>query len=378
MKQTDYSLRQQLQIGDLELKDRMELFGFTPKDADTLVSVKSLIDDHIDGLVEEFYAHQTKNPDISLLIGDRGTLERLMNAQRAYILDLFRGIYDLEYVDNRLRIGMVHKRIGVEPKLYLAAVTSLKGMINRLIRSSYAEAQDALKVIQSLEKLISFDVSLVFDTYIRSLVSEIEIEKEKSDRYALSLEEKVRDRTHQLEELSRRDALTGLLNQRYLNETLVVTLRAAQRRQEPVSLVYLDIDHFKQINDTKGHHYGDDILKAVGRCITLVSRSEDHCFRQGGDEFCIILPNCDQYCAESLYQHRLTEELKKNLPDLRISIGIVQTGPEMYLDADTLLDIADQRMYECKEMNHRAADTNEEAADSATNDASAEESRKAQ
>lgn len=70
-------------------------------------------------IVDEFYQRQVEDEEISLLIGDASTLNRLSNAQRKYIIDLFSGTYDSEYVNNRLRISMVHKHIGVEPKLYL-------------------------------------------------------------------------------------------------------------------------------------------------------------------------------------------------------------------------------------------------------------------
>jgi hypothetical protein len=92
----------------------------------------SKIEPHIDALVDKFYTLQTGITEIALLIGDADTLTRLRAAQRRYILDLFSGLYDLEYVNNRLRIGLVHKRIGVEPKLYLAAINTLKGCSSRI------------------------------------------------------------------------------------------------------------------------------------------------------------------------------------------------------------------------------------------------------
>jgi hypothetical protein len=124
-------------------------------------------------------------------------LARLRSAQRHYILDLFSGLYDLEYVNNRLRIGLVHKRIGVEPKLYLSAIYTLQALLHRTIEAS-GDAE-AAAIIMALDKLMMFDVTLVFETYIRSLVSEIETAKAKSEQYAHSMEEKVKERTLQLE-----------------------------------------------------------------------------------------------------------------------------------------------------------------------------------
>ena len=352
MRQTDQSLLEQLQISDIEVEQRKALFAFEDDDIDILKRAKPIIDNSIDAMVSEFYEMQTSNPEISLLIGDQDTLQRLANAQRGYILDLFRGVYDLEYVNNRLRIGLVHKRIGVEPKLYLSAVHTLKSLINATLSREIRDFDHLERVKKAVEKLMLFDVTLVFDTYIRSLLTEIEIAKAKSDQYALSLAEKVRERTRQLEEQSRKDPLTGLLNVRHLIETLVKSLRAGQRRSEPVSLVYIDIDDFKLLNDTQGHQRGDEILRAVGRALIQVSRAEDSCFRYGGDEFCVILPNCDEATAHDIYRVRLLEEIEQAVPGLRISIGIAQTGPEQYQEPEKLLKIADRRMYEDKKAAH--------------------------
>ena len=202
---------------------------------------------------------------------------------------MFSGLYDLEYVNNRLRIGLVHKRIGVEPKLYLAAINTLKGLLIEDIFLQIAHEPERIAMLTALDKLFLFDITLVFETYIRSLVSEIESSKEKSEIYAKALEDKVRERTQQLEEMSRTDALTGLLSVRHLQENLTRTLRTCQRRAEPVVIAYLDIDDFKQINDTQGHQRGDEILRIVGASIRKVSRRGLRFVRR---RRYVDLPNC--------------------------------------------------------------------------------------
>ncbi|HEX5670145.1 MAG TPA: GGDEF domain-containing protein [Sulfuricurvum sp.] len=345
MKQTNQTLLEQMRITELDIADRKVLLSLTQKDCDLLKECKNFIETKIDSLVAVFYEMQTNIPEISLLIGDADTLARLQSAQRRYVLDLFSGLYDLEYVNNRLRIGLVHKRIGVEPKLYLSAISTLKGLLVNSLRESIEDVDLCAEVLSALDKLISFDVTLVFETYIRSLVSEIESSKEKSEQYASALEEKVKERTAQLEELSRIDSLTGLLNVRGLSETVTRVLRASQRRSEPVSLVYIDINDFKLVNDTQGHHFGDDILRVVGASIKKVSRAEDACFRYGGDEFCIILPNCSREKAGEIYADRLREEIKSKMENVTISVGIIQAGPDEYPEAEAFLHEADQKMY---------------------------------
>lgn len=349
IKQTEKTLLEQMQIGDFEIEQRKTLFSLTDADIAALKSAKPIIDANIDDLVSKFYELQTSIPEISLLIGDADTLNRLRHAQRKYVVDLFYGLYDLEYVNNRLRIGLVHKRIGVEPKLYLSAMYALKSLLYDLLTHEIQDLGQREEVLAALEKLLLFDISLVFDTYIRSLLSEIEISKEKSDQYAQDLEYKIKERTRQLEYLSRTDPLTGLLNMRHLVDILTGTLRAAQRRAEPVSLVYIDIDDFKALNDTRGHQYGDEVLRILGASIAKVSRKEDSCFRYGGDEFCIILPNCTEDAALELYKLRLSEEVLDKSKEIVLSIGIVQTGPLEYLEPEALITKADRRMYKAKQ-----------------------------
>ena len=135
-------------------------------------------------------------------------------------------------MNHRLRIGLVHKRIGVELKLYLAAIHTLKKLIIEQIKLSVPEDHEHDTIIQAIEKVMMFELSLAFDTYIRSLVSEIEISTAKSEHYASALEDKVKERTEQLEMMSRTDALTGLLNRQHFDELLMQALRAAKKRMK--------------------------------------------------------------------------------------------------------------------------------------------------
>lgn len=349
MKPTDRTLIDQLRITDLEIEHRKHLFSFGIEDVRALQSARSLVEDHIDELVERFYEAQTSEPDIALLIGDADTLMRLRSAQRRYVLGLFAGSYNLDYVNNRLRIGLVHKRIGVEPKLYLAAVQALRESLDNLLRDKLPDTDSRARVGLAIDKLFMFDIALVFETYIRSLVAEIETSKDRSDQYARSLEEKVRERTKQLEEMARTDPLTGLLNFRHLEESLSQALVAARRRSEPLTVAYIDVNNFKHINDTLGHQRGDDILRSVSGILTRCARAEDRCFRYGGDEFCVILPNLGEAEAQRTYQARVESELSRLKEPISLSMGFVEAAPPDYLAPDDMIKRADTRMYAMKE-----------------------------
>ncbi|SIO35168.1 GGDEF domain-containing protein [Salinivibrio sp. ES.052] len=352
MKRIEQTLLEQMQITDLEIEYRKTLFDFSSSDAQHLRSCRSMIEKNIEAIVSEFYMHQTSIPEIALLIGDADTLTRLRGAQHHYILDLFSGLYDREYVNNRLRIGLVHKRIGVDPKLYLCAVHTLQTLLHRAIEQNSTNPMNAKLTMMALDKLLMFDVSLIFETYVGSLVSEIETAQAKSEQYARSLEAKVKERTRELEELSRTDALTGLLNMRHLNDILTTMLRAAQRRHEPVSVIYIDINEFKQINDTYGHQYGDEVLCVVAGIISEETRAEDKCFRYGGDEFCIVMTNSGEADANKLLVKRINKRIEEVLGDVTLSIGVAQTGPVEYVDATTIIQMADEKMFAAKYEHH--------------------------
>lgn len=356
MNQTNQTLLEQLRITDFEIEHRKALLNFGALDVQRLVACRPLIEAQLDDLVACFYRTQTSEPEIALLIGDADTLTRLRSAQRRYILDLFSGDYGLEYVNNRLRIGMVHKRIGVEPKLYLAGVHTLLSLLTSTLSDECSGIGELRSTLESLQKLIHFDVTLVFETYIRSLVTEIEIAKNKSEQYARSMEEKVRERTQQLEELSKTDPLTGLQNKRHLNETLSRILSGAQRRREAVTVMYMDVNDFKSINDNFGHRSGDEILCAVAEAMKLVSREEDVCFRCGGDEFCVILPNSTAASIRDTYLPRLRHAVSScNDHPISLSIGLAQAGPHDYSSADMLIHQADEDMYREKRAQRQSS-----------------------
>ena len=347
MKKTDLSLFDQMQISDLEIENRMDLLSISAADLSVLKELKPFIDQNVDSIVEEFYNRQTTIDEISLLIGDAETLSRLKIAQRQYILDLFAGNYGRDYVNNRLRIGMVHKRIGVEPKLYLSAIKTMKDIVGNYIKTT-SQDNDLLAALNVLDKLLYFDVTLVFDTYIRSLVSEIEIAKNRTELYAKSLEEKVVERTRQLEELSRKDGLTGIFNQRAFREFLNRDLALSQRNKKPVSLLYLDIDKFKTINDSLGHQKGDEILIALAKIMAdHCCRNSDIPARYGGDEFCMILPDCDTEGAQKIAE-KIISNFSKIFSSYSLSIGISQSGVKENISDDELIKRADKMMYESK------------------------------
>jgi diguanylate cyclase (GGDEF)-like protein len=350
-KVSDQSLREQMHISDREIARRKQLLAFADNDVQHLRHVQPFIAGRIDTIVDDFYVEQTSIDEVDLLIGDADTLTRLRAAMRRYILELFNGEYDAAYVNSRLRIGLVHSRIGVPPKLYLSGVRILSSLLSQVIRWESASSQNDPVIFERLDavqKIILFDVELVFDTYIRGLVAEVETTKNEIEVYAGGLEEVVAARTRQLEQLSRTDDLTGLYNKRAFHEHLRRELAIVERGTETLCLAFLDLDGVKQLNDTMGHAAGDTVLTLVGSIVSESIRQGDIPCRIGGDEFCIIMPRtllddakaiCDRLCF------RFADSCEQ---DITFSIGIVQSASAEKIDLQDFVKHADQLMYQAK------------------------------
>ena len=338
---TDQTLAQQMRINDADVSFRKRLLGFTPELEQILAQYDQPIREVVDAVVEDFYLQQTDIPQIQTIIGDLDTLKRLKASMKAYIIRLFSGRYDADYVNSRLRIGKVHARIGVPPKIYVASMHRLEQHVATALSEGYGYDPSC----NALSKLMLFDLQLVFDTYIEGLISEVEEARDEVIRYSESLETKVEERTAEIARLARVDDLTGLSNRRHFMRHAEKALQAARDVGKPLSLVFLDLDGFKTVNDSMGHQEGDRALAAVGALIGSLLSKEDMAARYGGDEFCILLPGADAVEARILcakVQTALTE-----MPDLELkaSFGLASAEPGSYPELDELIAIADGAMY---------------------------------
>ncbi len=156
-----------------------------------------------------------------------------------------------------------------------------------------------------------------------------------------------------LQELAVRDSLTGLYNRRYLDETLEREVSRARREGNPLSLVMLDIDHFKKVNDTYGHQVGDEALRMLASTLLADIRAEDVACRYGGEEFLILLPNMPLETAMLRAEawRSAVEGLCVALGNFRITFTIslgVAAYPEHGKTPDDLTRCADQALYRAK------------------------------
>jgi diguanylate cyclase (GGDEF)-like protein len=159
----------------------------------------------------------------------------------------------------------------------------------------------------------------------------------------------VRSREREVRRLAFEDALTRLPNRERFRADLRAALTRARTDHEPCSVLMLDLDRFKQVNDVLGHRFGDRLLRLVAqRLQTEVLRGEDRLARLGGDEFAVLLPRADAHVAKGVAR-RIQQAFEAPISldghtiDLSAGIGIA-SGPEQDLDADTLLSRAEMAM----------------------------------
>jgi diguanylate cyclase (GGDEF)-like protein len=155
-------------------------------------------------------------------------------------------------------------------------------------------------------------------------------------------------------ELATIDGMTGLYNHRYFQEALSREISRSGRYDKPVSLVYLDIDHFKNFNDTYGHQVGDEVLKLVARTIRRNLRDSDLPCRYGGEELVAILPETDLEGAKAAGEKIRKAVEALNLPVdgkiVKITIsGGVSAFPTNAKDKASLIEAADEALYQAKE-----------------------------
>jgi diguanylate cyclase (GGDEF)-like protein len=179
------------------------------------------------------------------------------------------------------------------------------------------------------------------------------------DRLAELVSEKTReleDVVKQLHEASRTDPLTGLPNRRCFDEAKELELVRVQRHHRPLSLLLLDVDHFKRYNDAYGHAAGDDCLRAVAQVLQANFRATDVVARVGGEEFAVLLPETTidqamvlgERLVERVRQRDIAHRASDIAPCVTISVGAAQFVAETMRDVDVLIQHADAALYRSK------------------------------
>ena len=170
----------------------------------------------------------------------------------------------------------------------------------------------------------------------------------------------------QLHHLSNMDGLTGVANRRHFDEFYKRHWQLAQQNQQPLSVIFIDIDNFKEFNDHYGHAMGDDTLRAVAKTLNqCIDPSRDLLARYGGEEFVCVLPskghddavhvaNC---LRESVLSLAIPHAFSSTHSDLTVSMGVASMSPDFLISAEALLERADQHLYHAKRLGRNRVET---------------------
>lgn len=220
------------------------------------------------------------------------------------------------------------KAIGV-----LSAQTRLEGVYN-------AQTLSTLKTLASY-----LSIAILNAQKSDSLRREVEQRK--------AAQQKLEQMNASLDKLSKIDALTGLANRRYFDDVAQMIVHNAQRLGLTLSMLMIDVDHFKEFNDEFGHLYGDAMIKLVARIIEdAVQRSSDVVARFGGDEFIVLLSDTDVSGAELIARkmvEKLEETTQKYKQEVTLSIGIASLSVKPGIEIEDIIDLSDKALYQAKQ-----------------------------
>ena len=226
------------------------------------------------------------------------------------------------------------------------SVTALKGADGRTtgylgVATDLTEQYKARKVLQRSQDELE---ALVRQRTVELAQSHARLEAEMAERVLVE---------HRMRDMAHHDAITGLLNRNLLHDRMAHALRQSRRTGERMAVLFLDLDRFKNINDTLGHLVGDDLLRHVAKRLSMALRASDTLARLGGDEFVVLLPRVESRDQVAMVADKLLSvleapmDVQEHALHISTSIGVC-ICPDDGDDADVLLRNADTAMYQAK------------------------------
>ncbi|TDY02811.1 diguanylate cyclase [Thiohalophilus thiocyanatoxydans] len=325
-------------------KSFLELFELSSGDkklADILQ--RHVIQPNVDEIVDKFYDFMLSHDRFRPYLEDKVLIARLKKSQRNYLYTLGVEFDTPNYFEERIHVGTIHKQVGLPTTLYQSAYTKLLGIIIDKIPASNEQPGANRRELESFARRITaFDMSLAIHSYHVEHIQEMQVSLNT-----------LRTEGAQLRDQVTTDELTGVHTRNSIMEIFSRMLTQSRSQKTNLSLAMVDLDHFKQINDTHGHLAGDKVLKEVGEKIQGLLRSEDFVGRYGGEEFMIILNNTD-LAGSNIVMERLRSSVSDNPIEIdddqhiqvTLSAGVTTLREED--DEDSFFHRADEALYEAK------------------------------
>lgn len=340
----EYMLCKQYGFNETMIKKRVKQMGLTEAElplAGPLIQ-HAILPFH-NQIMDDFYQYVFNDPEMRPFIGSEQNIDRLKKTQTEYLLSFGINFQSAGYFEYRLRVGVAHARISMPMHIYIAAYNKMQCLLlNALEASEIDDPEIKHQYRQLIIKLIYLDISLAIDAYnFMTMISLSEsvnkLEKEKSI----------------LSNQLMHDTLTGVLSRAYILDVLTKYIAVQQRsKYQQLSVALLDIDHFKNINDSYGHQIGDEVLKKFCETVNAVIRGHDYLGRYGGEEFLFIIVNTDPDNALRLVE-RVRATIATSVYDisgqkiqLTTSIGLTHITDGD--DVNSMIERADSALYKAK------------------------------
>lgn len=328
-----------------KIGSRLSFLGLTVTDhRQVKILQESVIIPNSEAIIEHFYQHLQTNTEFNEVITSGYKLDKLKATQLSYLLTLGVNFDQLDYIEQRLRVGMAHVDANIALSLYLGAYRLLQQLIiNHIPDDIRRNAADFDQLLALIIKIISLDITLAVDTYHRTKVSNLE----KSLDTILNDDELLRRKVDT-------DSLTGLTDHAHAIDILSGALLEFKKTKKPLCLIMADLDYFKQVNDNYGHLVGDIVLQDVAARMQSAVRDFDTVGRYGGEEFIILFENTSKKRAKEIAERirKLVGEnnpikAKGNIINITISQGL--SAARVTDTVESLIDRADMALYAAKD-----------------------------
>ncbi len=286
--------------------------------------------DHIEESVQLIHRRYAPNKSLEHLRFEAEELKKLILPELVQLGHMNPGRWET-IARNYAELGLAKGSVDLDGFIYRQQPTTDYRLLYKVLAGSL------------LSLLVLGGVALRFAHLTRRLRHEIALRRQA--------ESELLNSNQQLEVMANTDLLTGQLTRRKFEEVIDKEIKRAERYGFPLSLVFLDIDHFKQINDEHGHEVGDRVLSAMAARIKAQLRESDSLCRWGGEEFIVLMPHIDldQVCtlAEKLRAMLAATPLIENI-HVTASFGVAQWQPGQ--DLGTLMQRADKMLYRAKQL----------------------------
>lgn len=340
----NHPLCELFQITPHEIEAQRAFLGITAEDETRLARIHEVIRDDLDAIVSEFYDHLLRHGELERFLGDPPVLDRLKAAQKKYLLSMGLQSNRLDYFEGRLQIGVNLERAGLQQNWYLGASSVLFDIIGRRLAAiGGLKSGELMALMTTLKKILTLDSGLVVETYYKTATQQLE-----------NALQQLTEVQHSLQKVSRLDGLTQVNSRRFLMEALEQEWHRSGRFHRPFTVLFVDLDHFKQVNDKHGHGFGDFVLQQVVQVMHNLLRPADILGRYGGEEFVIGLVEADEKIAEQIAERirkKISEssfQREEHKASVTVSIGVAAKA-EGVERLEVLIERADRALYKAKD-----------------------------